>query len=250
MHLINKVKKTVIVVVGVMLLSGVLPSKEAQAITVNSGDLLLAVFGNNNEYILNLGNVSSLLMPGMTTTFELPWGSEPNSLESSLSGANPIQWSIVGVDFDTAELYAASSSPATTTATPGIQNATNTAATWSQLLATTGSETDALVPAGNPLISFTGVFGTNTLAGSFSTNMQGGIGDMLYMISGTYETPSTLTDIGTAKLVLGNSLDLTVCGPNNNACAVSAVPLPASAALFATGLMSLVGMARHKIMKA
>lgn len=249
MNMIKNIKKAAVIAAGLAVLSGVLPSGNAQAIDVLPGDLLLAIFGNDNEYILNLGAESSLLSSSSPTQFQIPWGSETGSLETQLSGSNPIQWTIIGVDQNPTTflpvLYAGSSAPAASTVAVGVQNATNNAGTWSGQLSAVGTSTDALLPASNSL-SFTSVFGTNSLSGSFSTNMQAGIGEQLYLVSADYLT-NALTDIGTADLVIGSSLDLNVCAQGVAGC-VPPVPIPASVVLFATGLVGLVGMARRKVM--
>ncbi|HUJ79727.1 MAG TPA: VPLPA-CTERM sorting domain-containing protein [Nitrospiria bacterium] len=268
MNLIKKLKKTAVVTAGSAILGGVLLSGNAQAITINNGDLVLALFGNNNEYFLDLGAESTLMASGTSTSFAIPWGSDTNSLMSALencgtgcSTPNPLQWEIFGYtgtsSTSTSYLYAGSTSNATDTHNAGlvgVQSAYNATSSWGPQitqLSTGGSypsatgANDTLVPSTDPY-SFSSTFGTDgTLKGSFPVAMQGGIGDMLYMLKGQ-DRLSTLTDIGTASLVLGSSLDLTVCGVGSTACSVAPpIPIPASVVLFATGLIGLVGMARR-----
>src|SRR5262245_14215103 len=65
--------------------------KNTFAVNMTAGDLVFIIFGNDTEFIQNLGPASTLLAPGTTTTFLV----SPSAL-SAVAGANPTKWALVG----------------------------------------------------------------------------------------------------------------------------------------------------------
>src|SRR5262249_28336202 len=63
------------------------PVTSAQALTINTGDLLLEVYGNNTEYTKDLGNMTSVLNTGIDLDL--------NSILGTVGGANTIKYTLV-----------------------------------------------------------------------------------------------------------------------------------------------------------
>lgn len=247
MNLTSRLKRTATAFAVAGLMTTGIASK-AHAIELSAGDLVFALFGNTQEYILNLGDAATLLAPGATTTFTID-----AATLAAVGGASAVQWAIVGYTllppaFEDPEYLFAGSSKAPSAFTPtelastAVGTSWNTTAVWEALL-NDGSGSSILLTNTNPN-SFTSAFGTaGALGGGFPVSMQGVFGGTLSIIQGDFST-NALSLLGNGVLSANGSL-LTI-----NGAAVNAIPIPASLVLFGTGLASLVGMARRRLLTA
>jgi hypothetical protein len=220
---------------------------EAQALTFGSGDLVLALYGNNTEYLRNLGQTNALIGSG-STNFSIG-----ASDLAAVSGTNAVKWALVSFSYDvgTGDPTVLDFSSAKNTLSPAptgwsatelanalVANAWNAAGVWSAQSATIPGLTQLI--AASDFRSFTQTFGTSgTLAGAFPVSAEGTLGGLLHLLRGEYNG-NMLSTLGHA-ILSADGLTLTL-----NAGAPAAVPLPAAVILFGTGLIGLAGVARRQ----
>ena len=231
MKCLSIVKRLAVAAVAAAALTG--PVTAAQALQFNVGDAVLVLYGNNTEYVQNLGSFSTLLSTGIDLDL--------SSIMASAGGANPIKYTLVG-NTNSTIFFGTSAAIGSWTNTNKNQvvptNLTNGLTGWSGQLAAT-SDARSLIPKAD-LLSFSSVLnpsGTDTFGGSIPKRGSADIGSILYLLQ--RQNPgaaTTLAQVGTAFL---NSA--------NGHFVVSAVPVPAAVVLFATGVIGLVGIARRRI---
>lgn len=218
----------------------------AQALQFNTtGDAVLVLYGNDTEYVQNLGSFANLATNAanidLSSILGLNSPTGPN-------GLNQIQYTIVGRSasqfiFGTANPitdFTAGNKSSLGTNSPNFLSALNG---WSQNLAL-AADSRSLIPQADSLSfsSFLDPSGGGTL-GMLPAGKQGfsTIDSVLYLLernvgSGTTNNNS-LAQVYLANIVNGHLM-----------VTVSAVPVPAAAILFATGVIGLVGVARRRIM--
>lgn len=241
----HRLKKAVAAVCGAAALSVLsvagVPT-DARALTFGNEDLVFALYGNNQEFIQNLGSTGTLLAPGASTNFSI----DAPTL-SAVGGTNAVKWALVSFSYDIngdpTVLHASSqkalgSWTAAELSTVAVVPSWNAAAVWSgQSGAVPGST--QLLPKTDPN-SFTSVFGTSgSLAGGFPVSTEGFYGSLLHILSGNYNT-NLLSAMGQGVLSQDGTL-LTISNVQ------SPVPVPAAVVLFGTGLVGLVGVARRSL---
>lgn len=234
MKSLSVVKRLAVATVAAAALAA--PVTAAHALQFGVGDAVLVLYGNNTEYVQNLGSFSSLVTTGADIDL--------SAILASVGGANTIKYTVVG---DTASsIFFGNNVPIgswTTTnknqVVPGTY--TTTLTNWSGQLGASGDVRN-LIPKADSLSfsNFLNPAGTDTLAGSIPGARRGSadIDNFLYLLE--RQNPgaaSSLAQVGTAFL---NS--------SNGHFVVSTVPIPAAVVLFATGVIGLVGVARRKVM--
>ena len=252
-------RATAMMLAAVLGLAG-LPN-QASAFQFNNGDLVLAIFGNNQEFYYDVGTAASLLAPGAKNSFDVAGlAGSPFAPASGVVAGPQTQWELLGAFTDSTASPAATgvftfagsqNNAAGILTKPGVGSSNTLQATWnSALLASTGA-----TPAGpgstqflasTDPASYTTTFGLGGfLGGTWPTGlMQGSLDSTLSMIKGQARQGSTLnviSDIGRA--VLSASGTLSICG--GAGCSVAAVPIPAAAVLFVSGLVGVIGIARR-----
>src|SRR5262245_38359545 len=211
----------------------------AHALQFNQGDVVLAVYGNNTEYAANIGTLSNLLTNGVNHDL--------SGVISQLQvGGNPLLYTLVAYQGATG-MFFGDRDPIgswTTLQKNQVQPLTFTSslAGWGTELSTAGDVRN-LFPKDDAL-SFTtkmNAAGANNF-GAIPAAHPGAAS--LESILNLLQRPDggaagSLTQVGTAILSLQ--------GPQAGHFVVSAVPVPAAAVLFATGIVGLIGVARRRV---
>jgi hypothetical protein len=225
-------KRLAVAAVAAAALAG--PVTAAHALQFNTGDMVLAVYGNGTEYVSNLGTISNALSNGVDVDLS-------SILGTVGAGGNTIKYTVFGWS-GSAITFGDSAPIGSWTAAQKNQVLPNTLINaligYSGAL---GAAADArsLFPQ-NDALSFStnlNAAGSDTLGGSISSSHPAvaNIDTVLNLLQRT-GAASTLAQVGTGFL-----------SSQNGHFVVSAVPVPAAVVLFATGVIGLVGLARRRM---
>jgi len=207
----------------------------ANALVFAPGDAVLVIYGNSNEGYMKLGNFNNLVANGGSVNVS----SILNT--GGVSGTNPIQYTVVGNNGLTPMWFGSNVDIGQWTTTQKNQvlpTPYNTALiNWAGVLGAENNPSQQIYSAAST-DSFTHYLnptGSNTLSGTLPSTRPGfsQIDNPLFLLERT-GAASTLAGVATAMLSSQTGLFT-----------VGAVPIPAAAVLFATGLIGLVGVARR-----
>ncbi|MGC4098256.1 MAG: hypothetical protein QM706_14170 [Nitrospira sp.] len=223
----------------------------AGAFTINSGDLVLAIYGNGTEYYRNLGSAASLLANGANNVVNLSLSSL-NPM-SAVGGSEPVQWTLVrntfGAGIPGSQTFANFASKMTAQEVLDSGNNYSVAQANGNIISWQSNIAPISAPLGNEVLlpktdpgSYTTQMGIGgMLNGAFPGILEGGVGSFMSILQGRVGG-NVLSDVGRALLTADGQLK--ICG--GAGCSIEAVPLPAAAVLFASGITALIGLARRK----
>ncbi|BCA54908.1 hypothetical protein W02_20480 [Nitrospira sp. KM1] len=213
---------------------------EAQAIQFGSGDLVLAVYGNETELVQKVGTIGSLPNAGISTSIDL----------SGVAGPNPLQYTLFGftqtppsapTSFVAGSSLVAGSFTAAQKIGIAPTNFVNPLFSWGTQLAAI-NDTRTLIPKADQFsfTSFLNLSGNNSMNGGFPVRTSSEVDTLLNLIGrqNSGQGNVAVTDLGTAMLTSAGLLTI----PGASA---PPVPVPAAAVLFATGIIGLAGIARR-----
>jgi len=249
MKALSRMKKTATALsVALALAVSGAPAAHAVIFDFQANSLMLAIFGGDNEHIVNLGDVTALTS-GPATTFNI----DPGAIAavSTNLGAGGLKYALLGLSgnatFPNGFLKTLSGKPSGSFSQTQIDQWVPTAAQtatflWSNELALVGNDTSVTLGK-NDAGSFTARFGINgSLGGAFSVPQQvkaGVLGTIIMSeLNAGNGAQSLVGDMGQA-ILSADGLTFTIGS------SVAPVPLPAAGILFATGLLGLVGISRR-----
>ena len=209
-------------------------AEQARAFTFGDGDLVLAIYGNNTEAMVNLGNFNTLLANNASQTFNVS-----AELAAAQVGTNAVRYTLFGWDtsLPNGQIHAATAFAPASIPTTGINltNQFNPSVNMSFLPAFTGNTI-----AKSDTRSFSSnldTAGAGRFEGAWTVAMQGSLDQLLNILRGNVET-NTFARVGGVLLASNGQLTIGNPGP-------AAVPLPAGLVLFGSGLIGLIGIARR-----
>lgn len=231
---LNIVKRTVMATALAVATAVAGIAGQAQAFSFGENDLVLSIYGNNTEALINLGNANTVFAPGGAGITNLDLSA---ALGTAGIGTNPVRFTLFGHDSTLGSLYAATSFSSASI------NPNQLALTFqfesSIGMSALGGFTGDTIAKADPK-SFSSNLnqnGAGNMGGTWPVAMQGSLDQVLNVMKGDVNT-NTFTQVGRVLLTANGLLTVGNPGP-------AAVPLPAGVVLFGTGLIALVGIARR-----
>src|SRR5262245_53290669 len=231
MKRISIVKRLTVATVAAAALAGSVTA--AQAVTIGDGQAILAVYGNGQEYVRNLGSISNLVSNGLSLDL--------SSIMTTVStGGAPVRYTLFGATGPA--IFFGDQFPISDWTSTEISRHLDVTI-LPQALTVWGGNLGTADP--NPSffgktdpLSFTSNLnqsGNNTLSGTTPASRPGfaNLGETLYLFS----KASPLAQVGIATFNDAGQFQV----------GAAPVPVPAAAVLFASGLVALVGLARRRM---
>ncbi|MDN5940806.1 MAG: hypothetical protein L0H94_02895 [Nitrospira sp.] len=235
---LSMVKRVAVATVAAAALVGPVTAAHAVLIPENQGDAILAVYGNTTEYVRNLGSYQDLITNGLNldlSSIMSQVSAGGAQVKYTLFGSTylPAAESFFGSKFALSEWTSADNLNFDDTVLPQVL------VVWGGQLANAGQTADpTFFNKFDPLSFSTNLnnSGNDTLAGTTPADKPGyaNLGETLYLMTKS----SPISQVGIATLSANGQMQIGQ---------VAAVPVPAAAILFASGLVGLVGLARRRM---
>jgi hypothetical protein len=213
-------------------------AEKAQAFQFGDNDLVLAIYGNNTEALVNLGNADTRLASGASFSTNVA----TELAAAQVGTAANVRYTIFGWN-SSMNVFAATAFDQGSIPTGGVAltNQLNPAVNWS--FQVNDSNTPGNTVAKSSAYSFASnlnTAGDGNFEGAWTVAMQGTLGTLLNIMKGD-ANDNSFSQVGRVLLASDGTLTIGNPGPNGAA----PVPLPAGVVLFGSGLIGLIGMARR-----